>query len=417
MLSNHFSIPSSGLAPRVVFIMFVVFLQLNALSQNPFREYLLNRSDQDIDAFLLSLDELYRGHSMAKPIVRQIELRTETNRFQLDRQEYTMRLGLNEFGNKHFQEQLNQKNQELLHLEVTAWEAQMLYQRYLNVSRFWELVETDSISETRVKLIDKLRNILALKITDKPAVSKELLQLDIDRAEVSAQRNALASELNALHQITGVSFDRAVTRPHLPQVEAIAQFISDSITTRVQSKTLDAKMQRSSIAHQMRMTEDRQILDFVQFKYSPRSEELFEERASLGIGLRLPAFYNKGRRTAIARADTLHIGLEGIMQQRELELELEMLRREILSTSVEYKSLDQTINQYANSSIVEKLLTANILEPASVIELAEMLERQKEKQVKRYYQLLRSYLKYLYKSGVMVSHGVLDYFTIPFSQL
>jgi len=417
MRTHHFGIPCGAITPRILFLVLAIIMRFNTFAQNPFREYLLNRSDEDIQAFRLSLNELYDDPAMAKPLLRQIELRTETDRFQLDRQEYTMRLGLNEFGNKHVQRQMNRKDQQLLQLEVEAWEAEMLYQKYLNIARLLELVEADSISENRLHLIERQRDILALGIPDKPSVAKELLKLDIDRAEVMAQRNAIIVELKALLQITGVSIDQAVLRLPPPKVESIVHFVSGSFVTGQYSKIPDVKKQRIGIAHQLRLAEDRQILDFVQFRYSPRQDELFEERASVGIGLRLPSFFNKSRRNSIARADTLHFGMETAMEKRQLETELEKQQLELQAIAEEYTSVHQAIEAFANSASVEKLLTVNIMDPASVIEVSEMLTRQKEKQLHRYYQLLRSYLKYLYKSGVMASHGAVDYLSIPFRPL
>ncbi|MGB5023984.1 MAG: hypothetical protein WBO44_01485, partial [Saprospiraceae bacterium] len=116
------------------FIILLILFNLKVNSQNPIVDYLKSKNtktEQVIDSII----NFYNTSRLHKPFISRLSLRTETDEFKLNRQEYSLRAQTNSISYNKYQNKINKLEQEEWEIKKKILNTGQLYKKYKVVTK------------------------------------------------------------------------------------------------------------------------------------------------------------------------------------------------------------------------------------------------------------------------------------------
>jgi hypothetical protein len=299
--------------------------------------------------------------------LERVELRTETNRFELQRQEYLTRFSVNGRYEKRRYRELQQRETALLQAEGQQQLHNALADRYAFLAENRKISNLLPLRQELYVLysdrINVLRQLLAAGVkTD----VDDLMKAEYDRDELLLQQMEDSAALQVLYrqmafamsveQIEGIDTAGQIHPLQLPAVLGASGFeptLSDPV-----EQQYSAKIQALQMEYRLEKAESDQVLDFFQMRYANRANEPWRNDIALSLGLRFP-YSGSGKakmaETAIKQyeagleLDQYRIGRAQVLQTAILQLETlekQFLRRQqMLSDREQAYDLPATLAQ------------------------------------------------------------------------
>ncbi|NNF36819.1 MAG: hypothetical protein HKN68_22140 [Saprospiraceae bacterium] len=244
--------------------------------------------------------------------IRELEFRTETEDFQIDKQEYLIR-----FRPTYPSERNAQSN--LINASREEWDINQLnfnndINRYLldELLIIREINEEIEILTALLQVYEDQKRLISDQIYTGKFNLKDLSQVDGDIRSVKGKIND--------HQLRIEILNKKNILPDTDQLISI-QDISEQLVQQdlTQQSTInraerDFELRKVKAEMELEKIESGRIFDFIQLRYDGPHNDLFRERVSLGINLQLP---NNGRQ----KLRTEELKVEQLIRQQEYDLQ------------------------------------------------------------------------------------------------
>jgi hypothetical protein len=354
------------------------------------------------------------------PLVERSEFRTETDRFDLQRQSYTLRITTN-----GLQEHRAQQNADLATSQLLATQTKLIVHEQL-AERYEVLFRLRAIQEEST-LKNQLKLIQEDKITVLQRKANAMNDWDIeDWIEAEQERDQISIELleadnDAREIMRYITWALAITDSSIYAIDtsgwislaAIAQVIQTLPDTPIaEHPRLQIDLDEAFIFDQRKKVEQansRRILDYIQVQYQERVLFPWRYDVSVGMGIRLPY---KGS----TRRDMANLTLRGQQAEQKAILRNMEATRRITHLKTEcdhlFKTLqvvDRLIQDNSAARSAERLARANtdpLLRLAiNETQLKRLLKRQAIVQ-----EIYANYVALLDQSGALSDYPLLNYF-------
>lgn len=321
------------------------------------------------------------------PFVDVVNLRTETNRFELNRQEYLARVSVNGLLEKNRYRRLlgAQLKETLIEKEEKIQTA--LFDRYLVLAEYFAVLQQiQTLQQLKTVLDDKLYAQSTLAALSNLADPDDVLKTAHERDQLALDlEDQQGYVLQLLSQCQIWLPDQAATALDTTQWIRATQLYQrliatpDTLADVMALQTQQAKIERIEAEYHFEKARSLQSLDFIQFRYGNRPEEPFRNAAAVSIGVNIP--WNG---TRAARQSQLSIEKNAAeLEQNSLEREItQALRTEKFKLERLYRQhllLQQQIKDYARQFEPEQ---ASLLAKNSIVTLLQFRELQLKKQLK-----------------------------------
>ncbi|MBK7787546.1 MAG: hypothetical protein IPJ54_02995 [Saprospiraceae bacterium] len=382
----------------VLFLLALLSLPFYAQTLDP-GEYLKSYKDH---AGYISFDQYDQGVGALRfglPVVDELNVRTETDQFNLSRQEYALRVMFNGWGAGSAYAKEKTWLQQKIQSSQQRYASDLLLQRYEDLCELYFFEQhlpvylADSLlADSMVLLV--VKNMLA----DEENNLGDVINWENKKTESARKLNELryAIEIQkSKMKIGGAVFSWA----HWPHPEFMLKTLNDLSPKKMSDlddKDFEADSSLISYRWQTSKSNDHKILDFAQLRYSKRDNLLFQDEFSIGVGLRLPYKGTQKRQSNEFRLDLLKIQQERVLQQEE---KINAFTNELHRFLLIYNQWKVLVEQKPGISLLN--------EKNAAVERALYVER-KKREIERWSRRLElekkltlQYLRTLYMAGVM----------------
>lgn len=340
---------------KILFLLiFYYSLSFSSFGQNPFQLYLT----EDTKSFSRSAAELSEqfdqyGKTSRSPIKR-LELRSETRDFNLNQQEYSLRLSFNDFYFNNYNRQILSNELLLINAETKNIKNKALENKYRDILEYIIVSEELNIELSKLESIKALDKLYQLLIQNGQIELDDVTANQLDAIKIQANIFSLKEQMSAYRTLFWKQDSNDVIVHSLPEPISIIQFIDSS-------KSLDSPLDQINLIkedllqtkYKQKAASENQILDFLQARYVSDPEDLLKEKLSIGIGLRIPYVNNNSYNHTKLHQSLFELHIEQHLKLQELDYDLQQIKRKIKTKYTQLSALDhglQKLTQWSHSA-------------------------------------------------------------------
>ncbi len=343
----------------------------------------------------------YKGEKFNPSWIRELEFRTETEDFLIDKQEYLIR-----FRPSYPSERKAQSN--LIEISKEEWDINQLnFQSDLNRYLLDELLIIRQINEEIVLLSELLLVYEDQKLLIRDQIYtgkfnlKDLSQLDGDIRQVKSEINELQLRIDLLRgKNIPPDTDQLIQIQNISQQLAQEDLIQQASINQTER---DFELRKVKSEMELEKIEGGRIFDFVQLRYNGPHNDLLSERVSLGVNIQLP---NNSRQKL--RAEELKV--EQLIRQQEFDIQQQLdsirLSRELDEFTLLIRKWDynnELIQQQENelNNLINKGINVEYDDPDIILYQKEQLLKLKQDQLGLEGNIYELYLNLLERTTIL----------------
>lgn len=346
------------------------------------------------------------------PWIEQYEFRTETRDFELDQQEYTIRISPSTSKIRKAQKALYQQMKETPDFDSDAVFCDFLLSlQYDWLSLFMHNEQRIVLEQLAIVLDDKqtiyerMAGTFDFDVEKLVKLQTAKSDLAIALNEIYLETNFIQGKYNIINQT--LDFNSFVT------LETITDEINklNTNTTILLDPEIAYEKQLLLKEYALEEAEKKQLIDFAQLRYVGPHSDLFKERLSLGLGVQIP---NSGNRKL--KMQELQIRQDELDREAERELieqqaRINELKRELRRDMLAFTHFQKTMNEERAQlkNLAEQVIQKEGTSPLFLIDIEERYLSTQMKSLKKKEDLFSNYLELLDQSGKICQQPFVNY--------
>jgi hypothetical protein len=386
----------------------------SAISMNEFLEtakndYTLTLQNDEID--------FIKSTSSNTPLLNAVELRTRTNRYDINRQRYTVRLRPNGWGEAKIGKKVYEKT-----LIYNECQQQMLFNKALK-NRYLMIIDllydrTYLVLERRLMVLyeDKI-NVLKKSVNNLDFDARELIdaedqviELQLDLITLENKLTNTEDEIRKIISVQGaIEFDLKMMAGHKLIASIMEKIPPEPGKDNIYLKTAEIGAELARERFNLEKAESRRYIDYLEANYDMEEQNKLDRALSLEIGITLPIVNPN-------RLDFNRRELDSLREKRRYEDQKRTVAEEIL---IALQDLDRLMNQHnvlsgkKKSSKVESSLKTYIgvegVDPLILLKLRESMLKMDIALEKINNRIYTRYIELLDVSGKLIEKPVINY--------
>ena len=360
------------------------------------------------------IEETNRG----LPFVERISIRTETDRFNVDRQEYLARMSVNGWSEMRH-------TKEMQSVELTAEQkTQRVYLHEALVDRYEVIASLHQVLQ-EMRLQKELQLVYADKITVlkkqaslniKPDL-EELIKAEYDLDEENLKIDASQSEVEQLRHWIGLLAPAAegewlLDTTHFvtpAQIELIIGQLSPSV---IQNPTLEqkqTKIEQVNAEYDLEKAASNQLLDYFQVRYAGRPDNSFDQDFTIGAGFLLPFKGSSSVKLSELKIEKDNADQNVKVYQEELMREMTIALQKIKALGLRYRLAEQQWKDSQAGYTLDQYGVSQAEGPFTLLHAKEMQLKRQLSMLDIQRDMLEQYLKVLDWSGDLSAAPQVNY--------
>ena len=353
------------------------------------------------------------------PFVEEISLRTETDRFDADRQEYLGRVSLNGWSEMR-------RVRELHSAELTAQQTtervylhEALIYRYETVASIYQVLKELSLRE-QLQLVyeDKITVLKKMASLNVKADVDELIKAEFDLDEEMLNIESAQAQLEQLKHLVAILAPAASGEWQLDTAQFITpaqmELVIDQLAATVaQNPFLEEKqneIEEINAEYNLEKAESNQMLDFLQVRYAGRPDEnSFDQDFSFGAGFLLPFKGSSTVKLNELKIDKNEADQEAQIYENELTRELTIALQKIKSLGIRYRMAEQQWKNSQAGFTLDRYSAAQVEGPFLLLSAKEMQLKREMALLDIQRDMLEEYLKVLDWNGQLSVEPQVNY--------
>lgn len=392
------------ITPLFLLLFLLNLTPLSGQDAIPLRQWLLESKGQLEQAF----DQSIRNSNFRPSWVEKVEVRSETDEFLLNRQEYTLRFSPVTPAIRKAQKNLIKLNNEEASLYVSELRTELMKLLLEDFVDVYELTQKQRLLAEKRLILEDQHKVAMRMIQQADFNPKKLLEIEKDQHELRIESYETELSLKTLlENRQNPDFQELISTQEIEQIlsQLILQekSLEDDEKYVLEQEIVDAEIR-------MEKAEKRRILDFVQARYRGPHDNILNERVSIGLGLELP--FSGSIKT---KMEQLKVEKWKLEQEANMQLQLESI--ELSKSAEELRRSIQTW-RFAEKMFQESLKEFQQIENSSIEsewKSPELLLYKKAQQVERKLDLLnlekniyKQYIDLLQEAGLTNDDSYLD---------
>ncbi len=370
--------------------------------------------------FVLGLSSLEGGE---KPVDEQIrfpwidryELRTETNDFDVDKQEYTLRLSPSTARIRKAQKALYDELKNAPDLKGQEIYCDLLLRLHIDWLSLFMLNENRNILDERGMLLQDRQTLYERMAGTYEFDPEKLVKLQTEKSDFEVDSNKLALEWDYLVNKYGLQ-NREIDFSDFITVENLSTYLTSTILlgrNEASSEDLETEHKRQLLLKEMELekAEEKRMIDFFQLRYNGPHTDVLQEKLSIGLGFQLSNSGNKKLKLQELQIEQEELNRKSARDMQERQEKLAVLASKLQNDLQAFFYFQKIMKQELEE--LQKL--SGKLSPdegTSLLLLLDIEERHLAMQMKsldKKEDLLKAYLKYLHESEKMCQSDFVNY--------
>jgi hypothetical protein len=366
--------------------------------------------------------DVLKSTRYALPFLEKVNFQTQTDRFQLQRQEYQTRASFNGWEEMKREKQWHQAN-----IKAEEAEQDVLFQDIL-LDRYALLVEY----KYALNALNLYRRIY-LVFKDKRDVLQKMAKLttdfnieDLIKAEENAyqfqqkinEKENLMYKLNQFLQLLfnskdSFSLDTSNWIP-LSKIRDLATDLPKNGNKNPLLAHQEAKINLAQAAYNVEKASAKKIIDFAQLKYGARPSNQFQSELSVGVGFVVP--YRGSSKTILNKLNFKQLDEKNKGQDIQESLDIQMFNaeKELETTFKEYDLVQKQINESQTLYSLDHYMNMQGGSPIIMLRMQELVLQRQVRLIDLEHDAFLHYLKILALSGKMAAVPLLNYLSVNF---
>ncbi len=349
------------------------------------------------------------------PLIKGVQLRTETRDFLLNRQEYSMRIQPTSLGAISKQKRVYRNKLDIASLETDLHFNEQLEKRYLQIVDYLFITELTELTKERQKqLMDKSRILkesmydINFDVTELIDVEDQLSAIELKLQNLKEVHQKQLTEMkqivNSIRDSIGFNFDDLINPEQIIEKSNATYSSAEPLKIRLQ------KLELSTLINELELSsaKSNQLLDFVQLQYQGGDDFIFQENVSVGIGFNLDFASNRQR-----KGDYYFDKLNEEIKLTKLEEEISYSqKKEMLDFKEAISNFLSTQNKIKNGSIIPIYEIYQNMEgapPLLLVKLKLLLNENQIAHVQAKYELYTSYIRTLSVQEILFQKPLRNY--------
>ena len=351
------------------------------------------------------------------PVIRGMEIRSETDEADLSRQEYMFRMSFNNKDVRTVQDNLVKNNVRFYELKSQLIEEAALIDRYeLIVDWYYVDEELSYLQEKKILYEDEktiyqkmLANSLELDINNLLKVNESIQELDRNVLQLNLRKEYLMGQLLPdLDLSAGYGLNNRGWIS-LQTMEMVLNGVKDLPFNNLAQAIQEVELGMERLQFDMEEAESNQVLDFIQLKYAGRNNLEFKNELSFGIGFNLPTKSTSRIKLNEAKLDIFDEELKQEILEANFKEKMEDYYAGFNALLKEHQLIQQQVSNNELEKTFEKYSKAGAVHPLTLLRIKESLLRNKRDLQKIEEEACMLFLKILGDKGLLSQSPVINY--------
>lgn len=392
------------------FFIVILFLPVFCHSQQTIdtEQFLMQRGAATVSPDAPIRDKVYF------PWINEFEIRTETRDFDVNSQEYTLRLSPStrrvRNAQKAFYEELayapDFDGQER-YCELMT----ILHQDWLSL---YILTENLQVMEDMMAVLADKQIIYERMAGTYQVELEKLMRLQTQHSDFEISFNKLKLERDYLlnkYDLQGVELDFS----NFVGVEEVSQFLASNILSTHTDGLVDqeTEFEKQLLVREIELetSENRQLIDFVQVKYNGPHTDFLRERLSIGLGFQLSNAGDKRLKMQELQIEQEELNRESERDLRDDQAKLTDLELKLRSDIQAFFHLQEVMQKERTQlqQLSRDISQKEGVSPLILLEIEERYYSMKLESLDEMEELLADYLTYLEESNKMCGPGFVNF--------
>lgn len=400
-------------------IFLLVFLMSQSFVQGQISSTDILASAKMDGIFLLEnqLKTSLENNPQTLPFIDKLEFRTESNEFNIRRQEYAIRMSYHSIGLRDEQKKLYNTTLQIANSETKLRLFAALEDRYSL------LVAAKFAASFR-----ELSSQLVLVLEDEKTVIENQLQLglndDLSRLidmEEELQDEALSIlELEQLKTKANRKIENWLQQPtteidwsNFVSVEKVKLQIAklDESSIAFHPEIIRGQMRTNLSQHeaQLERKQKKNLLNFLQIRYGDNPRDQLKERFSIGAGIQIPTKTAATLKIKELEMEALESDSKVKRDRLEIQSQTETLKTELQFLVEKWDLMNTQLTTYQEKYSQEKLLQKGIVKPTVLLKTKERIIKKQFLIQKIELDIYKRYIELLATSGKMMETPLRNY--------
>jgi hypothetical protein len=407
---------------KLFFFLLFFFLKMPIFGQTPTATFLATAKTKTTilrqDGFINTL----KSTTYKLPFVEKINAQTETDRFQLQRQQFQTRVSFN-----GWQEMKQEKKWQQANISVEEADKNVLFQDAL-LDRYALLIDY----RAALKALNLYQKIY-LVFKDKRDVLQKMAKLstnfnieDLIKAEENVyqyQQKMADAEgaIRVMQQFSqrifeskdAVLFD---TSNWLP-LSKMRDFVDNLPKNELNNALLgqqEAKINLAQANYDVEKASTKKFIDYAQMKYGARPKDALQTELSIGLGFVVP--YRGSSKTVLKKLSFKQLEEKNKLDdlRESLDLQLFSAKNELDIILKEHDSVNQQINENQTLYALDHYTQVQGGSPIVMLRMQELVLQRQARLLDLEHEAFIKYLKLLYSTGKLAALPLQNYLSASF---
>lgn len=342
------------------------------------------------------------------PLIEKIELRSETNDFDIRKQDLAIRVSPNTGSSRKAHRLYHESVQYMTKMEYSTEVMKALSERYRMIADYVyakELLSVENVknvvAKDKVKLLKKMVSLSSFDIVELIEAEDEIYKLQRKIQNINNRIENLHAQLCSLISCEELNIDKNDIIS-IQEIKSLLNFNSiPEEKNHPEVEVLSAKHYNAMMEHEWESAKNNFSIGFIQASYGHDPGNPFRSNFSLGFGFDFPM---KGS----SRLDLNEIKLKILDTQSEyLEVQEQIAQNQMISTS-KLKSLismhDLLSNQIEEGNADHALAEYSrqgVASPRAILKLKELTVNNEALLIEIETEITTTYLDYIYSTGMI----------------
>lgn len=342
------------------------------------------------------------------PLIEKIELRSETNDFDIRKQDFVIRVSPNTGSSRKAHRLYHESVKYMTEMEYSTEVMKALSERYRMITDYVyakELLRVENIknivAKDKVKLLKKMISLSSFDIVELIEAEDEVYQLQRKIQNIENGLENLHTQLCALISCEDIN----ISKKDIISIQEIKSLFNFRAITKDKNhpevEVLSARHYNAMMEHEWESAKNNFSIGFVQAQYGHDPDRSFGSNFSLGFGFNFPM---KGS----SRLDLNEIKLKILDTQSEyLEVQEQINQNQMVNTS-KLKSLismhDLLSNQIEEGNADHALVEYSkqgVASPRAILKLKELSVNNESLLIEIETEITTTYLDFIYSTGII----------------
>lgn len=351
---------------------------------------------------------------------RQVEFRTETDRFDWERQEFTLRLSPRNIGENRLRMSSQENNLRAIQIRRSDRQAVLLRERYQAVSDYYFNEQRRAITGDQILLLREKIRLSALSLSDNAADPVDLAKTETDlfKAEISLDQLTSDQEkgISGFLRWLNITVEQSPEFDKLISVEGISKVLvkhSGFNPHRIpEIQYAEVELEDERIDQQLDRIQNRRWLDFVQARVRGDNNGFNQPEFSLGLGLNLPLLRENRRDDAINELSRKIAGSQLEHQIFEYRQKEAKARENLNSLVNRWEEFNERITNGITRKTLNRLSSESSPRPLELLLLREQLLIQELLLLDLEQKVYNAYINWLEAGGFLAETNPRNFFSV-----